>query len=93
MPCYVLMGANLAPEIAKENMSEATIGCDKQEIGIILKQLFQAPYFRISVSEDREAVEICGALKVATPNFLNVSTLKIIILRISLLARQDLLMD
>lgn len=59
------MGANLANEIAEEYISEATIGCDNPDIGIILKKLFQTPYFRISICNDREAVEICGALKVS----------------------------
>lgn len=58
------MGANLANEIADEKISEATIGCDNPQHGNTLKQLFHTPYFRISVCNDREAVEICGALKV-----------------------------
>ena len=33
-------------------------------IGKTLKELFQTPYFRISVVPDEETVELCGALKV-----------------------------
>ncbi|XP_050443624.1 glycerol-3-phosphate dehydrogenase [NAD(+)], cytoplasmic isoform X2 [Adelges cooleyi] len=59
----VLMGANLANEIADEKFSETTIGCRDKRIGPILKNLIQTDYFRVSVVDDVEAVEICGALK------------------------------
>lgn len=61
--CAVLMGANIAPEVARENYCEATIGCKNTEMGKILKEMFQTPYFRIVVVKDEETVELCGALK------------------------------
>uniref|UniRef100_A0A914Y5V7 Glycerol-3-phosphate dehydrogenase [NAD(+)] n=1 Tax=Panagrolaimus superbus TaxID=310955 RepID=A0A914Y5V7_9BILA len=60
----VLMGANLAPEVANDNYCEATIGIrKKQENGAMLKKLFHTNNFRINVVEDIEATELCGALK------------------------------
>jgi len=61
--CAVLMGANIAPEVARENYCEATIGCKDRELGLMLKELMQTPYFRIVVCEDEQTVELCGALK------------------------------
>ncbi|GMT18115.1 hypothetical protein PFISCL1PPCAC_9412, partial [Pristionchus fissidentatus] len=62
--CNVLMGANLAHEVANDNFCEATIGCPKKaQHGQMLKQLFQTPDFRITVVEDAHTVELCGALK------------------------------
>ncbi|XP_052805976.1 glycerol-3-phosphate dehydrogenase [NAD(+)], cytoplasmic-like [Mya arenaria] len=63
IPCAVLMGANIANEVAAENYCEATIGIKHKEHGQILKKLFQADYFRIVVCDDEDTVEICGALK------------------------------
>ncbi|PAA66267.1 hypothetical protein BOX15_Mlig024885g1 [Macrostomum lignano] len=63
MECAVLMGANLAPEIAKEVYCEATLGCRDPIRAAELKRLFQTPYFRISIIENEFSVEICGALK------------------------------
>jgi glycerol-3-phosphate dehydrogenase (NAD+) len=40
------------------------IGCRNKTVGQILKNLIQTDYFRVSVVDDVEAVEICGALKV-----------------------------
>uniref|UniRef100_A0A7E4WCQ1 Glycerol-3-phosphate dehydrogenase [NAD(+)] n=1 Tax=Panagrellus redivivus TaxID=6233 RepID=A0A7E4WCQ1_PANRE len=60
----VLMGANIAPEVANDNYCEATIGTkDKQKNGALLKTLFHTDFFRINVVADTEAVELCGALK------------------------------
>ncbi|KAF1761281.1 hypothetical protein GCK72_009536 [Caenorhabditis remanei] len=60
----VLMGANLAPEVANDNFCEATIGCKrKAEDGPLLKKLFHTDNFRINVVEDAHTVELCGALK------------------------------
>lgn len=61
----VLMGANLAPEVANDNYCEATIGIRNKEEGAILKTLFHTDNFRINVVQDIEAVELCGALKVS----------------------------
>lgn len=61
--CAVLMGANIASEVALENFCEATIGCKDQKIGRILKEIFQTPYFRMTVVPDVDTVELCGALK------------------------------
>ena len=35
------------------------------EYGPLLKDMFQASYFRIVVIEDETTVEVCGALKVS----------------------------
>jgi len=60
----VLMGANLAREVADENYCEATIGTTKKkENGGILKKLFHTSNFQINVVEDAHTVELCGALK------------------------------
>lgn len=63
IPCAVLMGANIAPEVARENFCEATIGCKDAKQGQLLKEVMQTPYFRIVVVDDEETVELCGALK------------------------------
>ncbi|CAI5765350.1 glycerol-3-phosphate dehydrogenase NAD+, cytoplasmic [Podarcis lilfordi] len=59
----VLMGANIANEVADEKFCETTIGCKNLEHGQILKELMQTPCFRISVVQESDTVEICGALK------------------------------
>ncbi|VDP08295.1 unnamed protein product [Heligmosomoides polygyrus] len=60
----VLMGANLAHEVANDDFCEATIGCKKKaQYGAILKRLFNGDNFRINVVEDAHTVELCGALK------------------------------
>ncbi|XP_077176476.1 glycerol-3-phosphate dehydrogenase 1-like protein [Paroedura picta] len=59
----VLMGANIANEVADEKFCETTIGCKNRDHGKIFKELMQTPNFRISVVDDCDTVEICGALK------------------------------
>lgn len=61
--CAVLMGANLAHEVASEAFCESTIGAANKETGNVLKSLFDADYFRCSVVTDAHTVEACGALK------------------------------
>ncbi|XP_065837726.1 glycerol-3-phosphate dehydrogenase [NAD(+)], cytoplasmic-like isoform X2 [Oscarella lobularis] len=61
--CCVLMGANLANEVAAENFCEATIGYKNAEHGKILQTLFHTSYFRIAICSDCQTVELCGALK------------------------------
>ncbi|XP_028821138.1 glycerol-3-phosphate dehydrogenase 1b [Denticeps clupeoides] len=59
----VLMGANLANEVAEEKFCETTIGCKSKELGPVLKELMQTANFRVTVVEEADVVEICGALK------------------------------
>ncbi|NWT05646.1 GPDA dehydrogenase, partial [Mionectes macconnelli] len=59
----VLMGANLANEVAEEKFCETTIGCKNMSHGQMLKELMQTPNFRVSVVQEADTVEICGALK------------------------------
>ncbi|XP_051497438.1 glycerol-3-phosphate dehydrogenase [NAD(+)], cytoplasmic isoform X2 [Apus apus] len=59
----VLMGANIANEVADEKFCETTIGCKNLQHGQMLKELMQTPNFRVTVVEEADTVEICGALK------------------------------
>lgn len=61
--CLVVMGANIASEVAAGQFCEATIGSRNKNHGLLLKEVLQTDYFRIVVSEDLEVVEACGALK------------------------------
>jgi len=63
LPVSVLMGANLANEVADEKFCETTIGAKEAEAGDDLKVLFQTDNFRVTVVSDAQTVEICGALK------------------------------
>lgn len=72
--CAVLMGANIANEVASEQFCEATIGCRNREYGLLLKEALITPYFRITVVPDVEVVEACGALKVSYMSFKTVSS-------------------
>lgn len=63
VPCYVLMGANLANEVAEEKFCETTIGCKDKRLAPLLRDIIQTPNFRVVVVEDADAVEVCGALK------------------------------
>ncbi|EFO27767.1 glycerol-3-phosphate dehydrogenase [Loa loa] len=60
----VLMGANVAQEVANEEFSEATIGYKGQkEKWPILKKLFESDNFRVNLTKDSNTVELCGGLK------------------------------
>ncbi|XP_075493033.1 glycerol-3-phosphate dehydrogenase [NAD(+)]-like [Primulina tabacum] len=62
--CCVLMGANIANEIAVEKFSEATVGYRKdKESAEKWVQLFNTSYFMVSAVQDVEGVELCGTLK------------------------------
>ncbi len=60
----VLMGANIAMDVARGDFCESTIGCRSEEKGHVLRNLFHRPFFGINVVRDVAAVELCGALKV-----------------------------
>ncbi|PWA32163.1 hypothetical protein CCH79_00013373 [Gambusia affinis] len=69
----VLMGANIANEVADEKFCETTIesdscfrfheGAKNEAQGQLLKELLQTPNFRITVVPESDTVELCGALK------------------------------
>ncbi|XP_068598299.1 glycerol-3-phosphate dehydrogenase [NAD(+)], cytoplasmic-like [Brachionichthys hirsutus] len=59
----VLMGANIANEVADEKFCETTIGCTNKAHGPMLKELMQTTNFRVTVVEESAVVELCGALK------------------------------
>ncbi|XP_041971333.1 glycerol-3-phosphate dehydrogenase [NAD(+)], cytoplasmic isoform X2 [Aricia agestis] len=63
IPCAVLMGANIASEVAEEKFCETTIGCRDVTLAPVLRDIIQTEYFRVVVVDDEDAVEICGALK------------------------------
>ncbi|XP_040020217.2 glycerol-3-phosphate dehydrogenase 1-like protein [Gasterosteus aculeatus] len=63
MDVSVLMGANIANEVAAEKFCETTIGSRILENGLLFKELLQTPNFRITVVDDADTVELCGALK------------------------------
>ncbi|XP_030211388.1 glycerol-3-phosphate dehydrogenase 1-like protein [Gadus morhua] len=59
----VLMGANIANEVADQKFCETTIGAQNPAHGQLFKELLQTPNFRITVVEESHTVELCGALK------------------------------
>ncbi|KAJ3073314.1 glycerol-3-phosphate dehydrogenase [Podochytrium sp. JEL0797] len=59
----VLMGANIANEVAEEKFCEATVGYRNRANGEVWQKVFHKEYFRIGAVEDVEGVELCGALK------------------------------
>ncbi|KAL7748502.1 autophagy protein atg9 [Sorochytrium milnesiophthora] len=59
----VLMGANIANEVAEENFCETTIGYSNKTNADLMFKVFHTPYFRVNTVEDVAGVEICGALK------------------------------
>eukprot|EP00452_MALV-II_sp_L67-6_P000152 gene152-137_t len=61
--CSVLMGANVANEVAAGDFCEATIGYREKTNALVLQKLFNAPTFSIDIMEDVPGVELCGALK------------------------------
>ncbi|KAG8235817.1 hypothetical protein J437_LFUL016130 [Ladona fulva] len=72
IPVSVLMGANLAHEVAEEKFCETTVdrshlsslrSCRDKELGTVFRDLIQTDYFRVVVVDDVETVEVCGALK------------------------------
>jgi len=59
----VLMGANVANEVAKGDFCEATIGTRNMANGRLLRKIFHCKTFVVKVVEDVAGVELCGALK------------------------------
>ncbi|RHZ14601.1 hypothetical protein DYB26_010661 [Aphanomyces astaci] len=61
--CSVLMGANVANEVAAGDFCESTLGCNDLRHGAFLQDLFHTNRFRVNVVLDPHGVELCGALK------------------------------
>ncbi|KAJ3207079.1 Glycerol-3-phosphate dehydrogenase [Dinochytrium kinnereticum] len=63
MDVSVLMGANIASEVAMEYFCETTVGYNIESNGIIWQKIFGTPYFKVAAVADVAGVELCGALK------------------------------
>ena len=59
----VLMGANIAAEVAAGSFCEATLGVRTAEDGPVWQRVFNRPWFRVNVVMDATGVELCAALK------------------------------
>jgi len=59
----VLMGANVANEVAKGDFAEATIGCPSEADGLKWCKLFNTDDFSVTAVPDVAGAELCGALK------------------------------
>jgi glycerol-3-phosphate dehydrogenase (NAD+) len=59
----VIMGANVADEVARGDFCEATIGTTDMETGALFHKLFDSKTFSVNVVDEVASVELCGALK------------------------------
>merc|ERR1719331_2552291 len=59
----LIMGANVAMEVARDDFCEATIGTTDPASGETFQLLFNTPTFSVNVVNEIPSVELCGALK------------------------------
>jgi len=59
----VLMGANVANEMASDAFCETTIGYVDPKNGALFQKAFDCPSFKVGIVQDTVGVELCGALK------------------------------
>merc|ERR1711904_146206 len=59
----ILMGANVANEMASDAFCETTIGYSVEANGELWKLAFNCPSFQVGLVQDTVGVELCGALK------------------------------
>merc|ERR1719331_1515112 len=63
MDVSVLMGANVANEVARDDFCESTVGFADEANGATWQRLLDCPTFRVGSINDVAGVELCGALK------------------------------
>jgi len=59
----VLMGANVANEVARGDFCEATLAAPNAATGQWLERLFDRPTFKVTATTDVPGTELCGGLK------------------------------
>ncbi|XP_034664565.1 LOW QUALITY PROTEIN: uncharacterized protein LOC117898950 [Drosophila subobscura] len=63
IPCYSLMSANSAMEMAQGKLCELTIGCNDEDDARLLTEVLQTDNCRVITVDDVDGVELCGTLK------------------------------
>ena len=61
--CSVLMGANVANDMASDAFCETTIGYKDAANGELFKLAYNDPALKVGIVQDTIGVELCGALK------------------------------
>merc|ERR1711988_1937568 len=61
--CSVLMGANVANDMASDAFCETTIGYKDAANGELFKLAYNDPALKVGIVQDTVGVELCGALK------------------------------
>jgi glycerol-3-phosphate dehydrogenase (NAD+) len=59
----VIMGANVANEVARGDFCEATVGATDAMTGAVHQMVFNTKSFSVNVVDEVASVELCGALK------------------------------
>lgn len=63
IPCYSVMSANSAMEMAQGKLCEITIGCNNEAHAQQLTNLFQTENCKVFSIDDVDGVELCNTLK------------------------------